>query len=112
VKNLDFINDADELKCSPMYKILKGNIVAYGLEEKVNLNIAVTLAIAFNLNNPGMWKLLLIDLLNFYVSNNKPATIEDLSMFIYPMGFYDDKSFIRIVDDYLKPNLLLNSEMY
>lgn len=93
-------------------KFVNGKINSFNLTNKVNLNTALGLSAGFNLLIPGQIVLMLIDLVNFYDKYQKEATMLDAFQKIYPMGFYNEDSFIKIVDEYLKSKRLKNSEIY
>lgn len=64
----------------------------------------------FELGSPGKAVLYLIDILG---RNEKDRiTFDDISMIMYPMGFFDDDSARLIINDYVKTKKLKYSEIY
>lgn len=64
----------------------------------------------FELGSPGKAVLYLIDILGR--NNKERITFEDISMIMYPMGFFDDASARLIINEYVKTKKLKYSEMY
>lgn len=61
------------------------------------------------IDSPGKAVLFLVDILGRSEGN---ITENDISMNMYPYGFYDDSSCRLIIDDYIKTKKLKYSEMY
>lgn len=58
---------------------------------------------------PGAAVALLIDALTMF--ENKEVTVSDLCE-LYPFGFYDEESFEKYIDDFLKPRKVKWAEIY
>lgn len=117
---LSFINDKD---VDEMFEALTGDsftptniIYKRYLSNKERYNLPeidkkVFLASeCFGITSPGKAVLYLIDILGR--NEKERITFNDISMIMYPMGFFDDTSVRLIIDEYVKTKKLKYSEMY
>lgn len=93
-------------------KVFNGRIAAYKLEDMVDPKLFVYGVLVYGVDNPGKGNIFLIKLLEHFHKNGTIATINDLSMNIFPFGFYDDESCRNIIDYCIKPKVTTFSELY
>ena len=91
--------------------VLIKRINAFQLEDAVS-NDGKLFWMVLDVNTPGALMLYLIKLLDFYTEHNRPATLEDLGMRIFPNGFYTTNSGIDIVNNIVKENKAINGYIY
>ena len=94
-----------------LLQIIHKRVVNMGLEDKVTKSAILT-SILFGIDNPGKAVVYLMELLDYYDINKRPATGKDVMMFIYPDGFYRQEKFTEIVSNVVKPNLSTNCTIY
>ncbi len=101
---------SDEYNNQFLTQILKKRIEVFNLQDKID-DEALAMYLCFNICSPGAAIIYLIDLLEFYETKGRKATIGDISN-IYPMGFYDENSLLFIIDNITKPKLSIWSQIY
>ena len=101
---------SDEYNKQFLTQILKQRVKVFELQDKIDEE-ALAMYVCFNITNPGSAIIYLIDLLEFYETHGRKATIADISN-IYPMGFYDKDSLLFIIDKITKPKLSIWSTIY
>ncbi len=101
---------SDEYNNQFLTQILKKRIEVFNLQDKID-DEALAMYLCFNICSPGAAIIYLIDLLEFYETKGRKATIEDISN-MYPMGFYDENSLLFIIDNITKPKLSIWSQIY
>lgn len=109
---LDKIWEDPDFQESFIVKVFNGRIDAYKLGDMVNPKLFVYAIMVFGVDSPGKGNIFLIKLLEHYHKNGTVATKDDLSMDMYPMGFYSDKSCRAIIDYCLKTKATVFSELY
>lgn len=90
-----------------LMQILKKRIDV--LELPVQLDGWALAALTLIATNPGRAVVALIDCLDKFEGK---VTVEDITMRLYPMGFYDEESLTYIVDNIHKKNLAKWSGIY
>lgn len=91
-------------------QILNKRIEVYELQDKIDKG-TLAMYLCFNIPNPGAAVIYLIDLLEFYETNGRKATVDDM-VDIYPLGFYNKETLIFIIDNITKQNLSVWSKIY
>jgi hypothetical protein len=102
-------NPAPELpeEASFLSRIVRKRIEAMKLP--INFTEYAYIAINLLVDRPGSAIILLIDTLNKY--EGQIVTIKMLAE-LYPMGFYDEASLIKVIDEEIKPRKRKWSEIY
>ena len=109
---LDTIWEEEMFQNEFLVKVFNQRIKLFKLEEMVNPKLFVYAILVFGVDSPGKGNIFLIKLLEHYHKNNAVATKDDLSLSIFPEGFYDDTTGRNIVDYCLKPKVTVFSELY
>lgn len=91
-------------------QILNKRVEVCELQDKIDKE-ALAMYLCFNIPNPGAAIIYLIELLEFYETNGRKATIVDIAD-IYPRGFYNKETLIFIIDNITKQNLSVWSKIY
>jgi hypothetical protein len=94
------------------YKIALNNAEVHNVLGNCVEPLSLATMLAFDIDNPGKANLFLIDLLNFYFEKGRPATVDDVSMDIYPFGFYCEEDITSIIDNALKINKVYIFQVY
>jgi hypothetical protein len=108
IKISDILQD-DDMPFS--MKILKKNIEAMSMEDRIP-DIAIVYSLIFNLDTPAKAIIYLTELMDHLDKNSDPLTINDLSIRIFPNGFYDNDTCTKIIDNVMKPKKSKNSIIY
>ena len=90
-----------------LVQVLDRRIEAFKLP--IKFTVPAKLAVLAYVDRPGGVVTLLIDCLNAY--EGKTVDVGMLTD-LYPEGFYDEKTLMRYVDDYLKPKKVKWAEIY
>ena len=109
---LDTIWEDELFQNEFLVKVFNQRIKLFKLEEMVNPKLFVYAIFVFGVDSPGKGNIFLIKLLEHYHKNNEVATKDDLSLNIFPEGFYDDTTGRNIVDYCLKSRATVFSELY
>ena len=109
---LDTIWEDELFQNEFLVKVFNQRIKLFKLEEMVNPKLFVYAILVFGVDSPGKGNIFLIKLLEHYHKNNVVATKDDLSLSIFPEGFYDDTTGRNIVDYCLKSRATVFSELY
>lgn len=109
---LDTIWEEEMFQNEFLVKVFNQRIKLFKLEEMVNPKLFVYAILVFGVDSPGKGNIFLIKLLEHYHKNNAVATKDDLSLSIFPEGFYDDTTGRNIVDYCLKSRATVFSELY
>ena len=109
---LDTIWEDELFQNEFLVKVFNQRIKLFKLEEMVNPKLFVYAILVFGVDSPGKGNIFLIKLLEHYHKNNEVATKDDLSLNIFPEGFYDNTTGRNIVDYCLKSRATVFSELY
>ena len=109
-KFIDKILNSKEYNNQFLTQILNKRVEVCELQDKID-NAALAMYLCFNIPNPGAVVIYLIDLLEFYETNGRKATVDDMAD-IYPLGFYNKETLIFIIDNITKRNLSVWSNIY
>lgn len=93
-------------------KVFNQRIELCKLSEMVDPKLFVYAILVFGVDSPGKGNIFLIKLLEHYHKNSAVANTNDLTMDIFPFGFYDDTTGRNIIDYCLKPKVTVFSELY
>ena len=97
---------------SPIGMMVYKRIEAYELQDKIDNCEIFKILIIFNINNPGKAMVILLDFLEYYDRHGKKASMKDMVLEVYPKGFYDEATFIDIIDNYIKTKKVKYAEVY
>lgn len=92
-------------------QILLKRIEVFGLEDKIDQE-ALFMYLAFGVDNPGKVVLFLIALVEYYEKTGEVATKDDISLKLFPNGFYDDETCEFVANHCMKSRLTIGSEIY
>ena len=109
---LDLIWEDQMFQNEFIVKVFNQRIELYKLNEMVDPKLFVYAILVFGVDSPGKGNIFLIKLLEHYHKNGTVATTNDLTMDIFPFGFYDDTTGRNIIDYCLKPKVTVFSELY
>lgn len=109
---LDTIWEEEMFQNEFLVKVFNQRIELCKLSSMVNPKLFVYAILVFGVDSPGKGNIFLIKLLEHYHKNNAVATKDDLSLNIFPEGFYDDTTGRNIVDYCLKSRATVFSELY
>lgn len=109
---LDTIWEEEMFQNEFLVKVFNQRIELCKLSSMVNPKLFVYAILVFGVDSPGKGNIFLIKLLEHYHKNNEVATKDDLSLSIFPEGFYDDTTGRNIVDYCLKSRATVFSELY
>lgn len=101
------VTDDEELKKLFNYQIIQRRIDC--LKLPISFSPVAYLAMLSLTKSPGGFVTVLIDALNKF--EGQCVNVKMLAE-LYPFGFYSEKSFDDLVDNYLKPHTLKWSEIY
>lgn len=110
--SLDKIWEDEEFQDEFIVKVFVQRIKLFKLSEMVDPLLFAYGMFVFGIDSPGKGNIFLIKLLEHYHENGIAATQDDLTMVIFPEGFYTDESCRNIIDYCLKPKVTLFSELY
>ena len=109
---LDTIWEEEMFQNEFLVKVFNQRVELCKLSSMVNPKLFVYAILVFGVDSPGKGNIFLIKLLEHYHKNNEVATKDDLSLNIFPEGFYDDTTGRNIVDYCLKSRATVFSELY
>lgn len=109
-KFIDKILNSKEYNDQFLTQILNKRVEVWELQDKID-NAALAMYHCFNIPSPGAAVIYLIDLLEFYETNGRKATVDDMAN-IYPLGFYNKETLIFIIDNITKQKLSVWSNIY
>lgn len=109
---LDTIWEDEMFQNEFLVKVFNQRIELCKLSSMVNPKLFVYAILVFGVDSPGKGNIFLIKLLEYFHKNGTMATKDDLSLNIFPEGFYDDITGRNIVDYCLKPKVTVFSELY
>jgi len=97
---------------SPMGMMVYKRIEVYELQDKIDNCEIFKILMIFNINNPGKAMVILLDFLEYYDRHSKKANVKDMMLEVYPKGFYDESTFINIIDNYIKTKKVKYAGIY
>lgn len=87
-------------------------IEALNLADKVSSTVLIGIDL-LEISTPAESVIAVIDIVAYVEKNNiTQVTLEELFMCIYPDGFYDKETVVKIIDNVLKPKRCTFSEIY
>lgn len=93
------------------YDILRKRVEVLELQDKVGVG-ALAVATILGDGNPGKTMLALVDMLNLHDETGRKVTSQDVSLLLYPHGFYTDEQAMSLIDTYLKKGKVHNHKVY
>lgn len=109
-KFINKILDSKEYNNQFLTQILNKRVEVCELQDKIDKE-TLAMYLCFNIPTPGAVVIYLIELLEFYETNGRKATVDDI-VDIYPLGFYNKETLIFIIDNITKRNLSVWSNIY
>ena len=103
--------DVPEVLEEPLVKIMKNKLSLIEKENVITEKAYVGL-LSLGIDNPGKAVVTVIDVLNYLDKKDKERFEFDDIVNLYPMGTYEQETFIEIVDKIMKPKKCRYSELY
>jgi hypothetical protein len=94
----------------PLYQILEHRLEACGYGDKIHDSAKIAM-LGLGLRVPGEVVLYAIELMDLFDQTGK-VTSDNVYLSLYPEGFYDKETTVKIVDNILKPKLTKHSKCY